>query len=53
LGLADDDDGTVRVVGDAVGGRAEQVVAEEVAAVPDDDEVVAVGARECVMSSAA
>jgi hypothetical protein len=32
----------VCVVGDAVGGRAEQVVPEEVSAVADDDQVVAV-----------
>ena len=41
--LSDDHDGAVGVVGDAVGGRAEQIVAEEVAAVADDDQVVAVG----------
>ncbi len=42
---ADDHHRAMGVVGDAVGGRAEQVVAEEVAAVADDDQVVAVRAR--------
>ena len=32
------------MVGDAIGGRAEQIVPEEMATMADDDQVVAVGA---------
>jgi hypothetical protein len=44
--LADDHDRALRVHGDPVGGRAEQVVAEEVNAVSEHDQVEASGRRE-------